>query len=62
MKVKTSNAFREKFSLQVRYIAQDKPKTAKNFKNEVFSEIRIISKMLIAIENRYFLEKKIYET
>lgn len=45
MKIKLSQAFRNKLEDQVRYIARDKPIAARNFKKDLLKEIRAIPKM-----------------
>ena len=40
MKIRISNSFLELLKEQVRYIAKDKPKVAKKFKNELLQNIQ----------------------
>ena len=43
MKIRISNSFLELLKEQVRYIAKDKPKAAKKFKNEILQNIHLLS-------------------
>lgn len=45
MKIETTTEFRRKVERQINYIALDKPKAAKNFKNLIFSEIKKLIEM-----------------
>lgn len=54
MKIKTSKTFRINLSKQIKYIAQDKPKAAKEFKNNLFSEIKKIPRFPYSYRNSIF--------
>lgn len=45
MKIETTTGFRKKVERQIQYISKDKPNAAKNFRKEIFSEIRKIPQM-----------------
>ena len=56
MKIKFTKSFKEKLNYQVEYIAQDKPKAARKFKNDLFSRVKIISEMPYKYRKSIFFE------
>ena len=45
MKIKILKSFSFKLADQVEYIAKDKPKAARNFKNNILNEIKLLGSM-----------------
>lgn len=56
MKIKFSASFRKKLSHQIQYISQDKPKAARNFKNDLFQEIKKIPHSPYSYRKSIFFE------
>jgi len=56
MKIKFSAAFRKKLSHQIHFIAKDKPTAARNFKNNLFQEIKKIPDSPYSYRKSIFFE------
>lgn len=56
MRIKLTSSFRNSLNSQIRFIAQDKPKAARKFKNDLLTRIRKIPQMPYSNRKSIFFE------